>query len=111
MEAYHLVQNLGADAWQLNKAEIGILNKHTELNVQPAVEKELFFKLFRIPTSEKDIEGKWLTNSEIKDIIETYSKQKVSAHKLGAILKSLGCKKSKPKGAKFTWMLFCSQII
>jgi len=93
MEAYHLVQKLGADAWQLNKAEIGILNKHTQLNVQPAVEKELFFKLFRIATDEQDPEGKWLTNSEIKDIIETYSKQKVSAHKLGAILKSLGCKK------------------
>ena len=64
MEAYHLVQKLGADAWQLNKAEIGILNKHTQLNVQPAVEKELFFKLFRIATDEQDPEGKWLFASD-----------------------------------------------
>jgi hypothetical protein len=49
---------------------------------------------FTIPDRSDDPEGKWLTNSEIKDVIETCTRQHVSAHKLGAILKvPLGVKK------------------
>ena len=93
IECYHAIQTHGSDAWQLSRAEIAILNDRTQLNVQPAVEKELLLKLFTIPDRSDDPEGKWLTNSEIKDVIETCTRQHVSAHKLGAILKSLGCQK------------------
>jgi hypothetical protein len=34
-----------------------------------------------------------MTNTEIKDYIETRTKQHISSHKLGAIMKTLGAKK------------------
>jgi uncharacterized protein Smg (DUF494 family) len=93
IEAFHAYKELGADSWQLSKAEITMLNNHTQHNVQPAVEKEMLLNMFTIPKDNDDPYGKWLSNTEIKNIIETHTKQHISSHKLGAVLKSLGCKK------------------
>jgi hypothetical protein len=41
----------------------------------------------------KGIGAEWLTNSEIKNILESYTEQKINPNKLGAVLKSIGCKK------------------
>jgi hypothetical protein len=93
IEALHLYKLHGADAWQLSKAEVIMLNKQTMHNVQPAIEKEMLLNLFTIPEDYTDPYGKWMSNTEIKDVIETCTKQHISSHKLGAVLKSLGCKK------------------
>jgi len=94
IEAYHAYKTQGADAWQLSKAEITMLNEKTMNNVQPAVEKELLFNYFEMPNEKnKGIGAEWLTNSEIKNILESYTEQKINPNKLGAVLKSIGCKK------------------
>ena len=94
IEAYHSYKTNGADAWQLSKAEITMLNEKTMNNVQPAVEKELLFNYFEMPNEKnKGIGAEWLTNSEIKNILESYTEQKINPNKLGAVLKSIGCKK------------------
>lgn len=94
VEAYQAYKKHGADAWQLSKAEIIMLNEKTANNVQPAVEKELLFNYFEMPDDKnKGIGGEWLTNSEIKNILESYTEQKINPNKLGAVLKSIGCKK------------------
>jgi predicted P-loop ATPase len=94
IEALHSYKLNGTDSWQLSKAEITMLNEKTLNNIQPAVEKELLYNYFTIPDEKNDgIGAEWLTNSEIKNIIESYTEQKINQNKLGAILKSIGCKK------------------
>ena len=71
-----------------------MLNEKTANNVQPAVEKELLFNYFEMPDDKnKGIGGEWLTNSAIKNLLESYTEQKINPNKLGAVLKSIGCKK------------------
>ena len=93
LECYHAYKKYGADAWQLSKAEIIMLNEKTANNVQPAVEKELLFNYFELPNEKNKDIAEWLTNSEIKNILESYTEQKINPNKLGAVLKSIGCKK------------------
>jgi Glu-tRNA(Gln) amidotransferase subunit E-like FAD-binding protein len=93
IESFHLYKKYGTDAWQLTKDEIITLNDATQNNVQPAVEKELLFNYFEIPNDENANNAEWLTNSEIKNILESYTEQKINQNKLGAVLKSIGCKK------------------
>jgi len=94
IEALHSYKLNGTDSWQLSKAEITMLNEKTLNNIQPAVEKELLYNYFTIPDEKNEgIGAEWLTNSEIKNIIESYTEQKINQNKLGAILKSIGCKK------------------
>ena len=92
IEAFQEYKEKGADAWQLSRAEIAYLDKLAASNVQPTVEKEMFLKFFYVAESNEP-SGEWLTNSEIKDHIEVRSKQHISSHKLGAVLKSLGARK------------------
>jgi len=93
IEAYHSYKTNGADAWQLSKAEITTLNEKTANNFQPVVEKELLFNYFELPNEKNKDIAEWLTNSEIKNILESYTEQKINPNKLGAVLKSIGCKK------------------
>lgn len=93
VEAYQEYKSKGPDAWQLSRAEIAYLDKLAASNVQPAVEKEMFLKFFIIPDDFSEPSGEWLTNTEIKDHIEIRTKQHISSHKLGAVLKVLGARK------------------
>ncbi len=93
IEALNEYRVKGADSWQLSRADIGYLDQLTYNNVQPAAEKELFLKFFYIPETFLESSGEWMTNTEIKDYIETRTKQHISSHKLGAILKTMGAKK------------------
>jgi hypothetical protein len=93
IEALNEYRTKGADSWQLSRADIGYLDQLTYNNVQPAAEKELFLKFFYIPETFLESSGEWMTNTEIKDYIETRTKQHISSHKLGAIMKTLGAKK------------------
>ena len=54
IEALHSHNLNGADAWQLSKAEVIMLNNHTMHNVQPAIEKEMLLNLFTIPLDYSD---------------------------------------------------------
>lgn len=106
MEAFRLYHNHGADAWQLTRTDIEYLDKTTKLNIQPLLEKELILKYYDIPDDSGDPEAEWYTNTDIKDYIEQVTKQHLSSHKLGAVLKTLGVKKVTRRERNFTGCYF-----
>ncbi|MEP0133359.1 MAG: VapE domain-containing protein [Eudoraea sp.] len=89
MELYRLWLQLG-DGWMLKKEEIDYLNKATWKNEQPSYEEEMIMKYFE--PAENEQEATLLTASDIKNKIETGSKEKIYVNKLGASLKKLGFK-------------------
>ncbi len=73
--------------WQLNKEEVKILMEVSEEFETIPFERELILKLFEIPNGGYSME---MTATEIKDWIETNTKQKIlSIKKLGTELKKL----------------------
>lgn len=73
--------------WQLDKEEVKILMEISEEFETIPFERELILKFFEVPEGSYSTE---MTATEIKDWIETYSKQKIfSMKKLGTELKKL----------------------
>lgn len=93
MEAYRAYES--GECWQLSKDELAELNIVGEDFESTAFERELILKFFSSPEPGKYSE--WLTTTEIKDVLETNTKQKImSMKKLGAELRRLfGKSKSK----------------
>jgi len=80
MEAYRAYES-GED-WQLNKDELVDLNKVGEDFESIAYERELILQFFTHPTP--GTEPEWMTATQIKDYLETQTKQKInSMRKLG----------------------------
>jgi len=72
------------EVFNLVETELSILNEVGRSFESIPFERELILKFFEIPYNR----GEWLTATEIKDIIETYSKQRIlSMKKLGSELK------------------------
>jgi predicted P-loop ATPase len=85
MELYRLYTS--GEEWQLNKDEISVLKEVSgEFETIP-FERELILKFFDIPTNGA---GSMMTATDIKEVIECNSKQKIlSLKKLGTELKNL----------------------
>ena len=72
------------EVYQLVDTELSVLNEVGRSFESIPFERELIFKFFNVPENR----GEWLTATEIKDIIETHSKQRIlSMKKLGSELK------------------------
>jgi predicted P-loop ATPase len=72
------------EVYNLVETELSILNEVGRSFESIPFERELILKFFEIPYNR----GEWLTATEIKDIIETHSKQRIlSMKKLGSELK------------------------
>lgn len=74
MEAYHAYQS--GEEWKLNKEEMAALDAMSSDFETIPFERELIQKFFSPPTPGKYSE--WLLPTEIKDIIETNTKQKIT---------------------------------
>lgn len=82
MELHRAYTN--GEVYNLVETELSILNEVGRSFESIPFERELILKFFEIPYNR----GEWLTATEIKDIIETYSKQRIlSMKKLGSELK------------------------
>jgi predicted P-loop ATPase len=72
------------ESYQLVETELSILNEVGRSFESIPFERELILKFFNLPSNR----GEWLTATEIKDIIESHSKQRIlSMKKLGSELK------------------------
>lgn len=93
MEAYRAYE--AGEEWELNKEEMTALNLMSQDFESIPFERELIYKFFSPPEPGKFSE--WLAPSEIKDIIETNTKQKiVNMKRFGIELKAyFGAPKSK----------------
>jgi predicted P-loop ATPase len=85
-ELYYEYLNCG-DTWQLNALDINILNDLTEENKIVCYEEELLLRYFNEPNARG---SKWMTNTDILDIISKDTKQRITAQKLGHVLKNYG---------------------
>ncbi|MCZ4244938.1 VapE domain-containing protein [Pedobacter punctiformis] len=74
MEAYRAYED--GEMWQLTTEELAELNSMSEDFESIPFERELIMKFFSPPTPGKYSE--WLLSSEIKDIIEANTKQKIT---------------------------------
>ncbi len=75
--------------WKFKQEDIDKLNKESDRFISTNIESELIGKFFELPSSVTD--GEYMTNTEIKDILETKTKQKIwSSTKLGIELKHMG---------------------
>lgn len=96
MEAYRCYH--AGEEWQLNKQEIEQLKKMSEEFESIPYERELIEQFFRIP--EKTETYDLMTATEIKDVIERRSEQKIQNMKrFGIELKKLFGKKTFVKGS------------
>jgi len=93
-ELYHAYVVIG-DGWMLERQDIEDLKRLAATNKQATQEEEAIAAFFRLP--EAGDYGAWLTNTEIKNHIETNSRLKLSSTKLGVILKSMGYQKKDVK--------------
>lgn len=72
--------------YQLEPDELSILNEVGRAFESIPFERELIYRFFSVPENK----GEWMTATEIKDIIETHSKQRIlSMKKLGSELKAV----------------------
>jgi len=86
MEAYRAYES--GEEWQLSKDEMAELNIVGEDFETVAFERELILKFFAKPESE--YQGEWMTTTEIKDVLETNTKQKImGTKKLGSELRKI----------------------
>lgn len=98
MEAYRAFQD--GEEWQLNNEELKLLDSLSNDFESVPFERELLYKFFSPPMPGKYSE--WLTATEIKDVIESNTKQKIlSMKRFGIELRGyLGDPKSKKIGGK-----------
>jgi Predicted P-loop ATPase and inactivated derivatives len=83
MELYHEWRQIG-DGWMLTKDEVKLLNELTTKAHQVATEEEAIWMFFQHPKDGGLTE--WLTNTEIRNYIETNSRLHISSQKLGIFL-------------------------
>lgn len=77
--------------WHLTHEDIAQLNESTDEFQATNMEAELILSYLSVPDPKAAHEGIMMTNTEIKNYLETWSKQKIfSTNKLGMELKSLG---------------------
>lgn len=77
--------------WHLTHEDITQLNESTDEFQATNMEAELILSYLSVPDPKAAHEGIMMTNTEIKNYLETWSKQKIfSTNKLGMELKSLG---------------------
>ena len=77
--------------WNLSHADIKELNDSSDEFQSTNMEAELILSYLAVPDVNMPHEGIMMTNTEIKNYLETWSKQKIfSTNKLGMELKSLG---------------------
>lgn len=93
MELYRTYQEIG-DGWMLGRKEIDYLNKCTSRNEQPDVVKEMVQQYFE-PVEIEGGRAIKLTSTEIKNKLETRTRETISIYKLGSIMKSLGYRQVK----------------
>ena len=93
MEAYRAFSN--GDEWQLNKDELALLDGVGQDFQSIAYERELIYKFFK--SADNGGYSEWLTATEIKDFVESNTKQKIhSMRKFGMELaKVFGKSRSK----------------
>lgn len=95
MEAYRLYKE--GNEWQLNKGEITNLQRLSDEFEQIPYERELLTQFVRLANNEQ--EGQWLSSTEIKDIIERRSSQKIFfMRKFGIELRKMFGKPPKRNG-------------
>lgn len=87
------------DGWMLTKDEIRILNNSTRTNEQPIQEVEILVNYFE-PGDNEGGNTHYLTNTDIKNILEKETEIKINPYKLGLALKSLGFQKKAVKRNK-----------
>lgn len=86
MEAYRAYHD--GEEWQLNKEEMAMLDGVGKDFEAIPYERELITKFFSKP--KPGLYSDWLTSTEIKDVIETRTRQKImSLRKLGLELRAL----------------------
>lgn len=86
----------------LTPSEVALLNEYTEGRFsEVSIEGELLSKFF-------DTGHTFMTTSEIKDVIETYSKQHLSVKKLGMELRKSGFERVKEDG-KYGYLVFSKE--
>jgi predicted P-loop ATPase len=86
MEAYRAYHD--GEEWQLNKEEMAMLDGVGKDFEAIPFERELIMKFFAKPKT--GLYSDWLTASEIKDVIETKTRQKImSLRKLGLELRAI----------------------
>ena len=73
--------------WQLNTLDINILNDLTHENKIVCYEEELLIRYFKEPNATY---SKWMTNTDILDVLSRDTKQRITAQKLGQVLKNYG---------------------
>jgi predicted P-loop ATPase len=87
MEAYRAYES--GDEWRLNREEIEQLNLIGKDFETVAFESELILKFFK-PVTGGEIETQWLTTTDIKNTIETLTKQRiVNLKRFGIELKKI----------------------
>jgi hypothetical protein len=87
------------EVYQLEPTELEILNEVGRSFESIPFERELILKFFTMPKNR----GEWLTATEIKDLIESHSKQRImSMKKLGSELRNtFGAPKHKDRQSKY----------
>lgn len=83
MELYHEWRQMG-EGWMLTKNEVKLLNELTTKAHQVATEEEAIWMFFQHPKDGGLTE--WMTNTEIRNYIETNSRLHISGQKLGIFL-------------------------
>jgi hypothetical protein len=87
MEAYHAYKS--GETYTLTNDDIRRLNESTDNFQEASKEAEMLMKYFK-PAKDGDMFIDYLTNTEIKSIIEINSRQYMNQRKLGMELKRLG---------------------
>jgi hypothetical protein len=83
MELHRAYSN--GEKYMLDEYELAILNEVGRNFESIPFERELILRFFKVP----DNRGEWMTATEVKDIIELHSKQRImSMKKLGSELRN-----------------------
>jgi hypothetical protein len=85
---YHEWEQVG-EGWMLTKEEVVALNALTTSAMQVATEDEALNMFFQHPDKGAGM-PEWMSNTAIKNYIETHSALRVSSTKLGIFLKKHG---------------------
>lgn len=94
MELYNEWRRIG-DGWMLKKEEIKVLNRLTIRNEMVSQEEEALWMFYDLPANGGYTE--YLTNTEIRNYIETNTRLKLSQTKLGLALAKCGFEKQPKK--------------
>ncbi len=94
IEAYHLWQE--GFQWEMKKEDIDLLAQYTDEFKAVSVEEEMIFLHFRIPNPNEEGVSIFLT-TEIKDYIESRSRQILNIKDIGMVMSKYKVKKKKSK--------------